>query len=93
MQIGLQIERLAQAVDDQDSAGIRALAARLEQTAARGGIHEIECVAAEIREATDEDTDLYGLLQLVDQLMNLCRSVQNVYVDVPSQARSSTPAV
>ena len=93
LQIGLQIERLAQAVDDQDSAGIRALAVRLEQTAARGGIHEIECVAAEIREATDEDTDLYGLLQLVDQLMNLCRSVQNVYVDVPSQARSSTPAV
>lgn len=79
LQVGLQIERLAQAVDDQDSAGIKALSARLETTAARGGIHEIQKVAASIRQVADEDGDLVRLLQMVNELLALCRSAQKAY--------------
>ena len=81
MQVGLQIERLAQAVDDHDIAGIKALAARLEATAAHGEIREIEAVAADIKQAAGEDSDLISLLQMVEQLMTLCRSTQKVYTD------------
>ncbi len=89
LQVGQQIERLAQAVDDQDRAGIKALAARLETTAARGGIREIESMASDIKKAADEDPDLLSLLQLVDQLLTLCRSVQKSYVDVPERTPAS----
>jgi diguanylate cyclase (GGDEF)-like protein/putative nucleotidyltransferase with HDIG domain/PAS domain S-box-containing protein len=79
LQIGLQIERLAEAIDDRDSASIKALAVRLEATAARGGITQIESVAAEIRMTASDDSDLVSLLQLVDQLMTLCRSAQQIH--------------
>ena len=83
LQVGLQIERLAEAIDDQDREGIKALAARLETTAAHGGIREIEAMAANVKNASDEN-DLISELQMVEELMALCRSVQKVYADVPS---------
>lgn len=79
LQVGLQIERLAEAVDNRDSAGIKALAMKLERTAAQGRIPEIESVAAEIQEVASEDGDLVSLLQMVEQLMSLCRSAQKVH--------------
>jgi diguanylate cyclase (GGDEF)-like protein/putative nucleotidyltransferase with HDIG domain len=79
LQVGLQIERLAEAVDQRDGTGIKALAAKLERTAAQGRIPEIESVAAEIKELTAEDGDLVSLLQMVEQLMSLCRSAQKVH--------------
>ena len=79
LQVGLQIERLAEAIDDRDGPSIRSLAARLETTAARGGISEIESVAAEIKQAAAEETDLLSLLQMVEQLMSLCRSSQKIH--------------
>ena len=85
LQVGLQIEGLAQAVDEQDSAGIKALASRLEATAARGGIHEIERIAADVKASVQGDNDLSSLLQMVEQLMKLCRSAQKVYASTELQ--------
>ncbi len=81
LQVGLQIEKLAQAIDERDDAGIQALAARLEKTAARGGVREIESVANRIKIAADGGGDLISLLQMVDELMTLCRSTQRAYAD------------
>ena len=81
LQIGLQIEKLAQAIDNKDGAGIKALAARLESTAACGGIPEIERVAASIKDAADEGAELVSLLEMVNHLLVLCRSAQKVYAD------------
>jgi len=79
LQVGLQIERLAEAIDNRDSASIRAFASRLEMTAAHGGIYEIESVAADIKKSATENGDLISLLQTVNQLMSLCRSAQKVH--------------
>ena len=85
LQLGLQIERLAQAVDEQDMLGIRALATRLETTAAGGGVPEIRDVAGSIRRAADEDGDVIALLPMVDELMTLCRSAQKAYANTDLQ--------
>ncbi len=92
VQIGLQIERLAQAVDDRDDKRIKALAARLEATAARARIPEIEAVAAEIKESADDDRDLLVLLEMVNQLINLCRSTQKIYVNIEPRKSASEKA-
>jgi diguanylate cyclase (GGDEF)-like protein/putative nucleotidyltransferase with HDIG domain len=89
VQIGLQIERLAQAVDDQDDKQIKALAARLETTAARARIPEIEAVAAEIKDVADDDQELVSLLEMVNQLIDLCRSTQRIYVEVEPKKQSA----
>jgi putative nucleotidyltransferase with HDIG domain len=88
LQVGLQIERLAEAIDNRDSASIKALAARLETTAVRGGIPEIESVAADIKDATTKDGDLVSLLQMVDQLMSLCRSAQKIHTHTSVNSES-----
>ena len=79
LQVGLQIERLAEAIDNRDSTVIKALAVKLERTAAQARIPEIESVAAEIKEVASDDGDLVSLLQMVEQLMSLCRSAQKVH--------------
>lgn len=78
LQLGLQIERLAEAIDKRDSVSIKALAARLETTAARGGNNEMENVAAAVRAAASDDSDAFSLLQMIDQLMSLCESAQKI---------------
>lgn len=93
LQVGLQIERLAEAVDQQDSAGIKALAARLEKTAACGGISEIESVACNLKNVSSGDGDVIDMLGMVDELLNLCRSVQKVYVDVPERVVAAKESV
>ena len=96
VQIGLQIERLAQAVDEQDDKQIKALAARLETTAARAQIAEIETVAAEIRNVADDELELVSLLEMVNQLIDLCRSTQKAYVAIEPKnaaAQKHQPAV
>ena len=58
LQIGLQIERLSKAVDEQDRVGILALASRLEATAAHCQIHQIRDLAAELRRAATSGDDV-----------------------------------
>ncbi|WP_419194995.1 diguanylate cyclase [Novipirellula herctigrandis] len=79
LQLGLQIERLADAVDEQDCISIKAIASRLEATAAAGGIPEIEDLASGIRHAATEDKDLFSLFTMVGQLISLCRSAQKIH--------------
>ncbi|MCA9168432.1 MAG: diguanylate cyclase, partial [Planctomycetales bacterium] len=95
LQLGLQIEHLAAAIDNQDSRSIKALAARLESTAACGGIPEIESLAAEIRQVADDENELVSLLQMVGQLMGLCRSVQKIHTetDEDKQVLRGVPGV
>ncbi|MCA9265759.1 MAG: diguanylate cyclase [Planctomycetales bacterium] len=81
LQLGLQIEELVRALDEQDIAGIKSLAARLQATAARGGISQIERVATELTATLGDDADLMDVLRLVNELLELCRSVQKTYVD------------
>ena len=82
LQIGQQIERLAQAIDARDKDAIKALAARLHLTASHYGIAEIETVAAHIRDVAGEDAEFVSLVTMVMDLIDLCRSTHKVYADV-----------
>jgi putative nucleotidyltransferase with HDIG domain len=82
LQIGLQIERLSRAVDEQDRVGILALAARLEATAAHCQIQEIRNLAAELRRAATSGDDVEEMIEMTHQLIDLCRSTQRAYVDI-----------
>ena len=81
LQIGLQIERLADAIDGQDTQSLKTLASRLGMVARRYRIDPISEAAAEIeKHAGDEETHWIVLLQQTQHLMDLCRATQNAYL-------------
>ena len=80
--IGQQIESLAKAVDAQDKIVIKALATRLESTASHCGIPEIESLAAKIADMSGDGNELITLVEMVGELIGLCRSTQKVYANV-----------
>ncbi len=80
LQIGTQIEQLAKAVDRQDLAGMSSLAARLEAMAKRYNITPIAEVAAELRDAATDDSELRHLIKLAHDLLDLCRSTRRAYI-------------
>ena len=83
LSIGLQLERLASALDDHDLEGLKVMASRLEATATRDGADSIAAKALELREQMSEDSDLYAVLSCANELMSLCRSAQRSFVVDP----------
>lgn len=79
--LGMELERLADAVDQQDLNLLKALAGRLSLTAARSGATEIAGKALELENAATAGTDLLGILRCADELLNYCRATQGMYVD------------
>lgn len=81
LQIGLQIERLADAIDGQDTQSLKTLASRLGLVARRYQIAPIIDAAAEIEKHADaEETQWMVLLRQTQHLMELCRATQNAYL-------------
>lgn len=76
LNIGLQLERLAEAVDSRDQNSIGSIASRLGQTATKHGAHAIAVKAREIAIELDDECDLYDLIRCANELMTLCRSSQ-----------------
>lgn len=72
----LQTERMARAVDDRDFASIRALAERLELTAAKSDLNVMHELAGEIGRVADDPAELPQLVDLVHDLMELCLATQ-----------------
>ncbi len=81
LSIGLQIEQLAHAIDEQDLDGLSALAERLELTAHKHGIEKIEQVANQLRELVAEEDDLQHLIMVTHDLLDLCRSTQRASIE------------
>jgi hypothetical protein len=80
MNIGLQIEHLATALENHDLAGLQALAGRLHETARKHSIHEIAAKAAELEAVSPSDDDLTAALELANELIGLCRQTQTSYI-------------
>jgi hypothetical protein len=80
LSIGLQLERLATAVDCLDLAGLKALAGRLQETAAKERAPEIAAKALELELAVDGEADTMRILGLAGQLMQICRLTQTSYL-------------
>lgn len=94
LSIGLQIERLASALDQQDISGLQAMATRLKETTTKLDVTEIADKAAELESSLNEDEELMSILSVAGELMDLCRSTQYSYVRHAhhTQARSEDAA-
>ncbi len=80
LRIGEQMERLIQALDEQNVTALAALAGRLNATATKQGVAEIAEASARLQAAacrTDEDETV----RLTAELLELCRSTQKVHLD------------
>ncbi len=99
LQLGLQIEQLASALDRQNTNEISVLAERLERTAAQNQVHEIQDLAAALREVAHDDPDLHQLISMTRDLLDLCRSAQRTHVrttpesDRADQSRREVPGL
>lgn len=81
LQIGYQVERLAQAIDAQDAEGLESLAARLAMIARSCSIDAIAEAASRIKEqASAEDVQWLGLLRDTHELLDMCRATQSNYL-------------
>lgn len=89
MNIGSQIERLSDALDNQDRNGIAVLAQRLVVTAQKYDATQIADVAAELQQAASDDSDIAELVLLTSELIDLCRLVQRAYLDTTVRPKAS----
>ncbi|HQX52797.1 MAG TPA: diguanylate cyclase, partial [Planctomycetaceae bacterium] len=76
LDIGLQIEQLAAALDDQDIGELRQLTQRLHATADRAGIQHMADVTDQLMDALEDETDIIGIMQSANELLDLCRLTQ-----------------
>ncbi len=79
--IGLEMERLAEAVDLQDIAGLKVMAGRLSESAARNGAPEIAAKAMELEQAANAKGDVLGVIQRACELLDYCRATQSSYLE------------
>jgi len=92
LSIGLQIERLAAALDERDPCNLEVLAKRLNTTAARQGVHSIAEQAAHLEQKVAADDDLLEILGVANELLDMCRSTQNSYLSDCDGDNVSRPA-
>ena len=94
--IGLEMERLAEAVDQQDVAGLRVMAGRLSESAARNGAPEIAAKAMELEQAVKASGDVLGIIQRACELIEYCRATQSSYLEhslpQPATVKATSPA-
>ena len=80
LEIGLQIERLAVALDMRDFPSLSAMSGHLATTAARGGAVEIAELAVRLESSAASEPDLMTIMQLTRELLDACRSTQRAYL-------------
>jgi hypothetical protein len=83
LRIGLQIEKLASAVDARDLATLGVMAARLRANASEHDICPIAEGAARLEQAAAARRDWTELTQLTLELLELCRSTYVSYLPNP----------
>ena len=90
LQIGLHVQRLAQAVDDCDQSAIQALAGRLAATASSLGIEEIEARAKFVEQEAEQYEDLESMASTVMELIELCQTTQKAYVETAFESTTNS---
>jgi hypothetical protein len=80
LNIGLQIESLAYSVDQEDDSGLADFAAALRETAMENGVSGIAELAEELEAAANGDAERIELVQLTNELLELCRATQTAYL-------------
>jgi diguanylate cyclase (GGDEF)-like protein len=83
LQLGVQLERLANAVDARDHRTLRLMAGRIHAKACGHAIDSIARVAAQLEQAASSGGNWVELTQLTLQLLDLCRSTYVSYLPQP----------
>lgn len=78
--IGLQLERLCKALDQQDLSALDAMSRRLHATANKYGAETIAQKASELENILQSDPDLHAILQTANELLDCCRASQASFV-------------
>lgn len=92
LNLGLQTERLAKAMDSQDFKAIKALAMHLEATARNHGLVEIEKAVQELQQLCVSDPDVPRLVQIIHDLISLSLSTQHAYLKMDDDLISAVNA-
>ena len=92
LSLGIQIERLADALEKQDVVGIGALASRLNMTAVKHGLSDVAEMAGQLEVAVAGDSDLVTLVGLTSDLMGICQSAQQAYLDPTERLQAGEAA-
>ena len=87
--IGLQIERLAEALDALDFETLDAMSCRLQLTAEKYGASRISGKARELKSVLDSDRDHQSITQIANEMLDLCRFTQHSFLDLSESG--STP--
>jgi diguanylate cyclase (GGDEF)-like protein/PAS domain S-box-containing protein len=85
LQLGLQVEKLASAVDARDYRTLRLMAGRIHANACGHGIDLIARIAAQLEQAALPGGNWVELTQLTLQLLDLCRSTYVSYLPRPGE--------
>ncbi|PNY36013.1 diguanylate cyclase [Rhodopirellula sp. MGV] len=95
MQIGLQVERLAGAIESQDADTLFALADRLSKFAQKSGRQAIAGAAGKIRDrASSDEISWVELLRESNELLEICRNAQSEVTGADTDASLAvTPRV
>jgi hypothetical protein len=95
--IGQQIERLLSAIDRQDIAGLQTLAGRLRASSRKQGVSQIADKASELEAVLESDVNLISILQIANELVDLCRATQKTYLNasrgLPCGAEAETALI
>jgi diguanylate cyclase (GGDEF)-like protein/putative nucleotidyltransferase with HDIG domain/PAS domain S-box-containing protein len=90
LEIGLEIERLAATLDDQNASVLALRAGRLRATAQAHGVTEIAQAAAQLEGCASDREDWARFTDLTIELMDLCRATYRSYL--PPNAEVKAPA-
>ena len=77
LSVGLEIEKLACALDTKDVSTLTTMAGNLRTTAGKFGLSQIAGVAADLQGQAAEDRDWTEIVTLGADLLELCRSTQS----------------
>jgi diguanylate cyclase (GGDEF)-like protein/PAS domain S-box-containing protein len=91
LQIGMQIEKIANAADAHDLDTLRLMAGRIRADAGEHGIESIAQVAAQVEESAEAGSDWEILTPLTLNLLDLCRSTYVSYLPQPNVDRGPEP--
>jgi hypothetical protein len=86
LRIGMQIERLADALDSKDLASLTAMAGHLSATALKEGVPQIADLAGQLQQLARSQPDLMEMVKLTTELLELCRSTQVSYLAAPDES-------
>jgi diguanylate cyclase (GGDEF)-like protein/PAS domain S-box-containing protein len=89
--IGLQIEKLAAALDDGDTGKLATMVSRLKATAAEHGVTPITETSERLQHLVASGGDRLAVTELAGELIDICRYTQRSYLETVEPADGAPP--